>query len=198
MEHNVIVLLYCLIVPWTFCSITSCFREVDDFKKIWRFYEVRFWFRDHATKNRSWVKKSKTNANEKSPRVLLSHHSPQQHARLEWCPHAANSVLMFLGVDWLFKCFVVYLRAFNRDSALGGGCCCRNFTQPLTSTEEERQKAPEGCTQSYRMIRPTMTRRTKSDVSSRLNWATSFLKGENLNFNYGFVGNNLAQILLVT
>ncbi|CAF4925492.1 unnamed protein product [Pieris macdunnoughi] len=84
----------------------------------------------------------------RNPHELLSHHSPQQHAKLECCPHAASKARIFLGVDWLFRCLVVYLRAFNKGSALGGGCCWRNLTHPLTSTEEERQKAPEGCTQS--------------------------------------------------
>lgn len=81
--------------------------------------------------------------------------------------YAANRFRIFFGVFSSFKCLVVYRNALSSGSALTAGCACNNRTQPLTSICEPRTNAPTGCTWSYKMTKPTITRSTNKCVSSR-------------------------------
>lgn len=81
--------------------------------------------------------------------------------------YAANRLRIFFGVLSSFKCLVVYLSAFKSGSALTAGWSFSSRTQPLTSTWLLRAKAPIGCTWSYSITRPTITRSTSKCVSSR-------------------------------
>lgn len=89
---------------------------------------------------------------------------------------------------WPLRCKVSYsimrptitlftdLRALRRPSLRLGGWSFSSLTQPLTSTLLALTNAPLGCTWSYRITSPTITRRTNSCVSSRWNCDIKFLK----------------------
>lgn len=81
--------------------------------------------------------------------------------------YAANKFRIFFGVFSSFRCLVVYRNALSSGSALTAGWACNSRTQPLTSMCDPRTNAPTGCTWSYRITNPTITRRTNKCVSSR-------------------------------
>lgn len=73
------------------------------------------------------------------------------------------------GVVSSFKCFVVYLKAFRRPSTFISRCSLSNFIEPFISIPEVFTKAPAGCTWSYRIMTPTITRKQNNLVSWFLN-----------------------------
>lgn len=107
-------------------------------------------------------------AGSRPPLDLEQTPSSLSHSVGAWGTHAMahwRRALICLDVVSSWRCRVVYLRAFSRPSVLVDGWSFSTLIQPFISILEVFANAPTGCTWSYRMITPTITRIQNRSVS---------------------------------